>query len=178
MPMPTSPVLRGVLTFALVLIASVAAGFAVGLALSEANGSDAGAPLAPVEAEGKPAATVPPEERAATGPTGEAEDSGSSPAGIEVVSSTFTPATTDSGRQRRRARVTVVLKTSKGTEQPTPAKARLVTGEEVITADPKADVANELRFNSSGAVTDRLAEERRATLLIGDRSFPLRLDTP
>ncbi len=71
--------------------------------------------------------------------------------------------------------------------------ARLISGNDELTTDPKAteaagDLLNpisagksatgELRFETSGALTTRLADQRRARLRIGDRSLPLRLTKP
>lgn len=103
------------------------------------------------------------------------------------------PATSPSGIERRRARVTVRLRVTARRDDVTLDTARLISGATRLRNDPNAEEAagdlldpipagesatGELRFETAGALTDRLASRRRAELRIGDRSLPLRLTTP
>ncbi len=133
--------------------------------------------------------------RGATGESGRTGRDGAEPQAprIRVLSSTFVAATTPSGRKRRRARLAVRLRVTARGEKATLGTARLISGDDELTTDPNAtEVAGklldpipagmratgELRFETSGALTDRLADKLRATLRIGDRTLSLRLAKP
>ena len=121
------------------------------------------------------------------------DDAEPQPPRIRVLSSTFIAATTPSGRKRRRARVAVRLRVTARDDEATLGTARLISGADEITTDPNAtEVAGkllepipagkratgELRFETAGALTRRLADERRARLRIGGRTLSLRLTRP
>lgn len=109
-----------------------------------------------------------------------------------MLSSTLVPAT-PSGRKRRRARVAVRLRVTARGDKATLGTARLISGDDELTTDPQAadaagdlldpisagkSATGELRLETAGALTARLADQKRARLRIGDRRLPLRLTTP
>lgn len=181
--------LRGLGKFLAVVIASAIVGALLGIGLSKLSGDKASStPIAATPA-GRPAP------RGATGASGTTGPDDAEPQAprIRVVSSTFVAATTASGRKRRRARVAVRLRVTARGGKATLGTARLISGDDELTADPKAsdaagDLLNpnaggksatgELRFETAGTLTARLADQKRARLRIGDRSLPLRLTTP
>ena len=178
------------------ILASLVAGLGLGLGLSKLSGNEAESSTAVDSAPTAPAATTSaPDASGATGATGttRSDDAKRQAPRIRVLSSTFEPAATPSGLQRRRARVTVRLRVTARADDATLGTARLISGDDELEADPNAAEAagklldpipagtratGELRFETAGALTDRLANQRRATLRIGDRSLPLRLTTP
>ncbi len=197
--------LRGFGKFLAVVIASVVAGALLGIGLSKLTGGDEAAspPLASAPApraatsgaSGAKGGTGPTGAKRATGATGTTgpnDDKPQSPR-IRVLSSILIPATTTAGRQRRRARVAVRLRVTARDDKVTLGPARLISGDDGLKADTNAKEAagdlldpiasgksatGALRFETSGALTGRLTNRRRATLRIGDRTLSLRLTTP
>jgi len=182
--------LRGLGKFLAVVVASTLVGAALGIGLSKLSGDEAtsSAPLAaaPAAAPARTGAT------GASGATG-ADDAEPQAPRIRVLSSTLVPATTPSGRKRRRARVAVRLRVTARGDKATLGTARLISGDDELTTDPQAadaagdlldpisagkSATGELRFETAGALTTRLADQKRARLRIGDRRLPLRLTTP
>lgn len=99
--------LRGLGKFLAVVIASALVGAVLGIGLSKLSGDES--------ASSTPLVAAPAARRATTAPTGATGATGPDDAEpqaprIRVISSTFVPATTASGRRRRRARVAVRLR--------------------------------------------------------------------
>ena len=179
--------LRGLGKFLAVVAASTLVGVGLGIGLSKLSGDGASGSAPRAALPPRPAPTT-----GATGPTGTDSAEPQAPR-IRVLSSTFVAATTPRGRERRRARVTVRLRaTARGSEADLGA-VRLISGGDELKNDPAAtDAAGDLldpipagesatgalRFETAGAFTDRLANELRAKLRIGDRSLSIRLKAP
>lgn len=117
---------------------------------------------------------------------------GSRPLRVQVVSAVLTPAGSESGRARRRARVTVRLRVANPSGQPSaPHDAALVVGDKEVPADPNAEEAaggllrpvpakrraiGELRFETAGKVTDTLMRTARAELRYGSLTRRLSIE--
>ena len=119
-------------------------------------------------------------------------DTAAGPDGAQVVKSVLMPATTASGRQRRRARlvVSVKLRNLSGAARLASAAPALIVHGKRLHIDPAATadaggllkavpalttVSGVLRFETAGSDTDRLAAERRARLAIAGQTLPVRL---
>lgn len=145
----------------------------------------ASSPAARPATTGAPVAKGPDKRREA-GPSetigpGDAEPQGPR---IRVLSSTLVP-TTSPSVERRRGRVRVRVRVTARDDKATLGTARFISGDDELEADPKTKKAagnllgtiaagksatGELRFETSGALTDRLADKRRAKLRIGHRT--------
>lgn len=187
-----SPLLRDLGAILAVGVASLVVGAGLGTGLGKlSEGGDSSSTL-PASA-----ADVSPDPTGASGPTSAGrsaiQETEPQPPKIRVLSSTFAPATTPRGRERRRARLTVRLRVTAREDDATLGNVRLVSGDERRGADPNATEAaggllevipagesatGALRFETAGVLTDRLANEGRAILRIGDRSLSLRLTPP
>ena len=181
-----SSLLAGAGKFLAVVVASVVAGVTLGFGLSKLSGNDKSDALVLPPQAASSAAT------GASGPTAPTDSKPQAPS-IRVVSSAFVASTTPSGQQRRRGRVEVRLRVTARDDDADLGTPRLVVGDEQVRVDPNAEkaaedllkpipagerVTGELRFETTGALTDRLAARPRATLRIGGRSLPLRLTVP
>ncbi len=81
---------------------------------------------------------------------------------IRVVSSTFVPLVTPSGRKRRRARVAVRLRVTARGGKATLGTARLISGDDELTTDPKAaDAAGDFSNRSRPARAQRVSSASR-----------------
>lgn len=191
MPRNLPSLLRQLAILAGVVILSIAAGFGVGIAVSKVRGTPSVTPPPFAVVDG---ALDPSGATGATGSTAApAATTEADPAEVDVTSSVLEPATTDAGRARRRARVTVRVAVSAGEDPLKLSTAFLVSGEDEIGFDPNArDAAGallqpidlgetargELRFETSGDVTDRLTSTKRASLRIAGQTVRLRLTNP
>lgn len=110
---------------------------------------------------------------------------------VDILSATVQPAGTPSGQRRKRARVTVYLQvtnqrgsTITNLEPVLLAGARVLpdpnatytTGSLLEPVPPGTTATGTLRFETAGAVTDRVLATRRAQLHIAGATVPLTLD--
>lgn len=193
--------LRGLAKFVAVVAASVLAGVALGLGLSEVSGDD-GTPIASLNPPGTAtgttaAADASGESRAkatagTSGPAGASDAKGAAKPRYRVLSATIEPATSASGMQRRRARVTVRLRATAGSEPLTLDTPTLVAGNERQPVDPNAadaagallkeipagdSATGELRFETAGALTQRMTTFKAPRLIVGPTSLRLQIKT-
>ena len=150
-----------------------AAGFGAGTGLAEVTGAaDSGPPLVAQDAVREASA-------------GEVR--------VQVLSAVLLPATTRSGRSRRRARLTLRVRlTNASSTRLAASDPVFISGGKRIRADPAAEAAagallapldagasatGELRFEAAGAVTRRLRSRRRGWLRIGGESVGVRVRT-
>lgn len=188
--------LRSFCKFLAVVIASLAAAAVLGIGaskLSDIGETEADFPLAPAPAPRSTAASPTPGTRVPRATNCPGTNSGDvakpKAPGIRVLSSTILTAATASGRQRRRARLTVRLRVTAHCDRATLGTARLIKDDDEVQPDPDASYLLDpiaggrsatatLRFETAGALTDRLVKERRATLRVNDHALALRLTTP
>ncbi|HEX4364854.1 MAG TPA: hypothetical protein VHZ75_09925 [Solirubrobacteraceae bacterium] len=119
-------------------------------------------------------------------------DTAAGPDGAQVVKAVLMPATTASGKARRRARAEIVvnLRNLSGVTRVPTAPPVLIVHSRRLHIDPAASadagnllkpvpaltrVTGTLRFETAGSDTDRLTAERRARLAIAGQTLPVRL---
>jgi len=104
---------------------------------------------------------------------------------VRIVSTILHPASSRSGKRRKRARLSVHVRvTNGGSRRIVPSRPVLVSGDVRVRTDPSQDTDSTklgalragatgdvtLRFEIAGAVTERLREELRARLTIAGRN--------
>lgn len=108
---------------------------------------------------------------------------------VRDLTAVMHPAATASGQQRQRARVIVYVRVqNRGVLPVTPAPSELRVGPARVQPDQRAPrefglgriapgtlADARLRFEVEGAITRRLRTERRARMVIGGRTHPMRL---
>ena len=119
-------------------------------------------------------------------------DAADGPDGAEALKAVLQPAATPSGKRRQRARVevTVSLRNLSGRPRPATAEPALLVGADRVHVDSAAadaaggilkevpaltSVTGVLRFETAGAVTERLTSRRRARLRISGQTLALKL---
>lgn len=168
----------GLLKFLVVAIAAGAVGLGIGVGLAALTG-DESASSTPQTTRSSPGAAA----QTTTATEGLVPR-------VRVLSAVLRRASTQSGRDRRRAQVTVRVRvTSRGTGTLDLGDPLLMVGSERVGLDPDAEDAagalleplapgvsatGELRFETAGAVTRRLTKQRRARLHIADRTVAVR----
>jgi len=183
--------LRGVGKLVAVIVVAGLAGLAIGTGLAKLSGDDASSTTPPDNSPGvsSPATnTTAPSTTVETTPADKKMSTSSTPANtvqVRVVSAILHPATSASGKRRRRARLSVHVRvTNRGSRSITLARPVLVSGDARLKSDAKQDAADTnlaaidpgetsdvtLRFEIAGAVTQRVQEELRARLTIADRN--------
>lgn len=110
---------------------------------------------------------------------------------VDILSATVQPAGTPSGQRRKRARVTVYLRVTNqrgstitnlepvllaGVRVLPDPNATYTTGSLLEPVPPGTTATGTLRFETAGAVTDRVLATRRAQLHIAGATVPLTLD--
>lgn len=110
---------------------------------------------------------------------------------VDILSATVQPAGTPSGQRRKRARVTVYLQVTNqrgstitnlepvllaGVRVLPDPNATYTTGSLLEPVPPGTTATGTLRFETAGAVTDRVLATRRAQLHIAGATVPLTLD--
>lgn len=154
-------------------------------------GTVLGVGIAMLSREGNGTASSPPEAET-TGDDPPSTSAGQVPAEssaqllVRVLGSILHPAGTESGQQRRRARVTVRVRVeNRGERVVTPARPTLLVAGERIPSDPSADsprthlgdvapgqsAAVTLRFEVAGDVTTTIMAERRARIRLAGRTL-------
>lgn len=192
--MPRTPVqiLRGLLTFVALTAVAIAVGLGIGLGIGEVSSDDSSDSGLRSSKAGAVRGT---DDVAPTPPDRTFELAGGVRLGI--LRATFTPATTASGRKRKRGRVAVQvrLRNEGGTlvdafpAGPT-ARLRLVVRRERVAADrkaiepaksiarslaPESIASGELRFETVGSTTTRLEDADEVRLRIGERTVTVPL---
>ena len=176
--------LRSLAKLAGVAAAAVVCGAALGLGLAEVLGPHE-------DRVGLGAQTTArPQQATTTGDRTTPSPSSTAPR-VRVISAVLFSATTSRSRARRRARLTVRARVTNpdGGRLTRPAPT-LLSGEARVRADPRAakvagglleplapgaTAAGELRFETAGAVTQRLSDARRARLRIAGRTVAVRV---
>ena len=159
--------LRGLGKLVAVVAAAVIGGLAVGTALAELSG----------DSEGSPATTG--DNAATTQPQAPARG-----VRVRVLPAMLQSASTPAGRRRQRARLSVHVRvTNRGSRRIVPSRPVLVSDDVRVKTDPNQDTAATnlralapgatgdvtLRFETAGAVTKRLRQERRASMIVAGR---------
>lgn len=183
------PLLSIVLKIVAVAIAAGVVGIAVGVGLAKLTGSGGDDDAATAQTTSGSPVTTP--GTTPTAPTAPAERSRTTR--VQILSAVLYPARTASGRARQRARVVVRVRvTSRSVGTLTPKKPQLLVDADRVSPNPRtADLAaplleplapaasatGELRFETAGAVTQRLTTQQRARLTIAGRtvSVPIRI---
>ncbi len=178
-----SIILRGVLKFLTVAVAAAAVGAGIGVGLGSLRGdsSPAGTPM--TGSDSKQTETT--SQTTPTTKTQTTPDRKDRTPSVRVVKAVLFPAATQRGRALQRARVSVRVRvTNRGSEPLDPGKPRLIVDDERVGVDPRAvkiagDVlksippgkseTGELRFETSGALTQRLKDKPSARLRIAGR---------
>ena len=162
-----------------ILVAAV--GFGAGRGLAEVTGDSA-------------SATPPPQTAAPAKPPADAEAPrrADPTIGVEVTFAGLRPASTPRGRARDRARLRVGLRVrNRSEDRVTIDRPRIQVGEDTVAVDtnaaelagevleelaPGSSAKGELRFETEGAVTRKLMEQRRTTLRIAGRKIRVPYD--
>ncbi len=168
----------GLPRLSVIVISGILAGLVVGYALATLSEDD------------KPASSVVVQPPASSGSSnGEGSGSASEETPLRAV---LLPAATESGKQRRRARVEVTVRLFNDTDRERPATAEpaLLSGDRRVHVDPSAtaeaggllkalpagaSASGVLRFETAGAMTDGLIERRRAQLRIAGKTHAVRI---
>lgn len=161
--------LGGLAQLALVAIIAVGIGAVVGLGLSRLSGDSARVAPA-LKPSRTPTRTAPPSPRSVD---------------VQVLDAVLHPASSASGEQRRRARLSVRIRAeNQARSAVTPARPVLIVGEVRTRTDSSADspgtsigtleageiVTVTLRFEVAGDVTTQLTDARRARIRVAGRS--------
>lgn len=186
---------------AAVVVASLVVGFAGGYGISQLGGDDSPqgsvAATPPGVSTGTPGTAPAPTTTAAPTPTTATQPpTATTPAqaptaevntlNVSVVSATYVPASTASGRQRKRARLAVKLKVRNRSATPSRlGPASISFGQDSVGSDPAAreaaagldkplapeqEVTGELRFETADAVTTRLRKQSSVTLNVNGQA--------
>lgn len=162
-------VLGGLVKLALVVVIAGGSGAVVGYGLSLLSNDGAGVAPA-VKPALTPTQTAPPSVRSVN---------------VRVIDAVLQPASSASGQRRRRARLSVRIRSeNRGARAVTPARPVLIVGHVRTPTDPSADsprtsmgslgsgeIANvTLRFEVAGNVTTELVDTRRARVRVAGRS--------
>lgn len=199
--MPRTPLER--LLGILKALAAIAAGLAIGLGIGAAAGALGGDDDGDGSTTTQAATTATGTATAADRPDADATvDPREIPLAdgvrVRLVRATFEAATTKRGRERRRARVAVVVRLRNGGTRALDAfpagplaRLRLVAGDDRVQPDPRAvepagplaarlpagrSVQGELRFETAGATTLALRDRETVAVRIGSRAVSLPLD--
>ncbi len=155
-------------------------------------GTAAAPPAAPEPAPTTATSATPAPTTATTAPTAPSTSDADAPVAaantlnVSVVSATYVAATTDSGRRRKRARLAVQLKVrNRSAAAADLGPATITFGQDSVRRDsaareaaaglakplpPEQEVTGELRFETAGAVTTRLAQQSSVTLKINGQT--------
>lgn len=180
---PPGILFRGVLKFAVVVLAATAVGAGLGVGLAALSGDDGPSPV-PVTTSAS-TSTSPAQTTAAT------PAQGSRSPRVRVLSAVLFPSATASGRARRRARLSVRVRvTNRDSATLAAQDPQLLVDTRRISTDPRADsvagplleslapaasAAGELRFETTGAVTGRLHARPSARLRIAHRTVAVKI---
>ena len=185
--------IRGLLKFVAVVVAAGVVGAGVGIGLAALTGGEddpSPAPQAAGTAPGTATSSTP-----ALGTTPARETAPAKPAlvpRVQVLSAVLLEASTASGRDRRRARVSIRVRvTNRGAETLDLEDPQLLVGDDRVSADPRAadgagtllkplasdaSATGKLRFETTRAVTERLTTEGSARLGIAGRTVAVKLE--
>lgn len=176
------------LKFLAVVVVAGVVGAALGAALAKLTSQDDHPPIAPDTMSATTTATSTAADTTATSTQSRTD---SPTTRVQILSAVLYPARTARGRARQRARVVVGVRLTSPSTDTLPAQAPvLIVGASRVRADPRAaDAAGtllrplapretatgELRFETTGSVTQRLAMHRRARLSIAQRTVNVKI---
>lgn len=187
--MTPDELLGGLVKLVAVLLIAGLGGLAIGTALGVGGNEE------PVSVSGEPPAAPAPREPEATSTTPADDETRTTttapekPANdvqVRVISAILHPASSPSGRSRKRARVSVHVRvTNRGSRRFAPKRSVLVSAGKRLSTDPAQDTAETqlgslapgetadvtLRFETAGEVTQRLRDDLRARLLIAGKTL-------
>jgi len=191
--MTPDAMIRALLKFVAVVVAAGAVGAGVGIGLAALTGGEDDPSPAPQAASSAPGTATSSTPTTSTTPT--RETAPAKPAlvpRVQVLSAVLLEASTASGRDRRRARVSIRVRvTNRGAETLDLEDPQLLAGDDRVSADPRAadgagtllkplasdaSATGKLRFETTGAVTERLTTEGSARLGIAGRSVAVKLE--
>ena len=197
--MTPDAMIRGLLKFVAVVVAAGVVGAGVGVGLAALTGGEddpSPAPQASSSAPGTATSSTPTTSTTPVlGTTPTRETAPAKPAlvpRVQVLSAVLLEASTASGRDRRRARVSIRVRvTNRGAETLDLEDPQLLAGNDRVSADPRAangagtllkplasdaSATGKLRFETTGAVTERLTTEGSARLGIAGRTVAVKLE--
>lgn len=181
--------LRGLGNLVAVIVVAAGAGSLLGIGLAQLSDSDdSSAPLDKAQIAGSSTTTSAARSATTNSTSNRASDDPRDQIRVRILDAVLLPATTPSGRQRQRTRLSVRIRAeNRSSERVTLARPVLLVAGVSVATDRSADSpethiegleANEtaavtLRFELAGEASARLTSDRRARILIAGHSLRL-----